>query len=284
MMAPKLMNRMNPFLIMGCILLVLVPTSFSQLSIHHAFEIEMQTQTNVYYRIQNSSNMVSWANCGDEIFGTGAPVFQLVSTRGKAQEFYRFVSSSSNTQMTIDIPSYANLCGSWVYDRTSWGYPLFFSTWGVKVLGTKTEQGRPVYLLQEYDEDGYLNDQEFMLTDMSKGLFQTGGLDDYGTSTQEKWYWEPSSPRLMKTFIPGMEYTNSITRTDIPEVIMQAVIKTEAETVSVPYGTFDCLKVTRTFSAPSLTYVEKAWYAKHLGLVKRDNNGEDLWELSHYQP
>jgi hypothetical protein len=274
---------MREIALAGMLLLTLGQSGPSQILIHRAVEIEIPTEPNKFYQIQSSPDMATWMNLGNEIVGTGSPVFRLFSTHGEAYAFHRFIVSNTNTQLTIDIASYANLCGRWSYRRTKEGTgPI--TTWAVKVLGTMTEQAHPVYLLQEYDENEFPNDQAFLDTDLSEGLSEMGGLNDYGKPTEAKWYWGTSVPRLMKTFVPGVEYTNSFTRTDMPGVVITMRMKTETETITVPYGTLNCFKVTRTLAAGAVQFMETAWHAKHLGLVKRDQRGGDLWELTAYAP
>jgi hypothetical protein len=201
--------------------------------------------------------------------------------------FFRLKSASSNTEVTIDIPSYANLHGRWVYRDTKVGGGGV-GPWSVQVLGITNKNSEWVYFLQEYDESDYPNDQAFYHTNFSQGLFETGGLNDYGQPTQNEFYWQPFLPTMMKTFIPGAEYTNYCTRADLPGVVIEVRIKTDAETVSVPYGTLDCCKVTRTLAIDNqVAVVHTLWFARNIGLAKRTDISDgvgDLWELTSYQP
>jgi hypothetical protein len=266
----------------GAMLLALAVPSPAQLVIHQAVELEVATEVNKFYQTQVSADLGSWKNFGDEIVGTGSPVFRFVSTHGKSKEFYRVHTSATSTQVTIDIPSYANLCGRWDY-RNSSGALVY--GWTVKAQGTAEENGIPIYRLQEMDEHGYYNDQEYYDTDLSKSLLQTGGLNDYGTPTEEKWFWQPFVPKLMKTFIPGAEYTTLHTRTDMSGTSLEMRMRTVEDTISVPFGNnIKCYKVTRTILFDGVEYVFHAWYAKHLGIVKRIEEDGTIWELVSYQP
>ena len=199
------------------------------------------------------------------------------------------LQSIALTPVTIDVGTYANpsVSGRWNYKKTEGGV---IDTWTVENKGIVTENGQSVYLLQEYDEDGYPNDQQYWSTDFSEGLLQTGGLNDYGETTQTKWYWQPFLPMLMKTFIPGVEYTSAYTRADYAGVSVVCRMKTELDTVSVPYGKVACYKVTQTFSVSGEYHMLRRWYAENLGVVKSEEfNRADLsdgnvWELISYEP
>ncbi len=183
------------------------------------------------------------------------------------------------SQVTIDVSSYANPCGRWDYRWTEKGVT---GTWTTEVLGTRIRNRQSVYLRQEYSENGNPNDQSFLSADLSKGLFEAGGLNDNGQPSEETFYWSPMLPLLMKTFTPGLEYADQYTRSGFAKVI-NGSIKTEAESVTVPAGTFDSYKVTRAFTVTGKVVMqERAWYAKHVGLVKRDQDGS-VWELTSYQ-
>ena len=83
----------------------------------------------------------------------------------------------------------------------------------------------------------------------------------------------------MKTFIPGKEYVAEYRHSFAPGRVFKGKIKTERVTVTVPYGKFDCYKVTLTAS----DYIRKKWYAKHIGIVRQENGGE-VEKLASYQP
>jgi hypothetical protein len=191
-------------------------------------------------------------------------------------------SPNATGAVTIDVAAYANLCGEWTYRQTSDGIR---DLWTTMVLGTKTKARKPIYLVQEYDEDGDPNDQEFFSADLSHGLYQTGGLNDYRQKTEETWFWKPSVSKLMKVFVPGAAYASRHSRNDMPGTTIDLRMVTVEDTISVPYGkNLKCYKVTQTFSFDREKYVFQTWYAKHLGLVKRIQEDGTLWELASYQP
>jgi Abnormal spindle-like microcephaly-assoc'd, ASPM-SPD-2-Hydin len=202
-----------------------------------------------------------------------------LTDRSAAQKSEAFTESPSTAgAVTIDVAAYANLCGEWTYRTTE-------DMWSTKILGTKNKAGKPIYLMQEYDEHGYPNDQDFLSADLSQGLYQTGGLNDYGQKTEETWFWKPSVPKLMKVFAAGKEYSVSHTRKDMPGTKIEMRMVTVEDTISVPHGrNLKCYKVTQTFSFNRENYVFQAWYAKNLGLVKRIQDDGELWELASYQP
>lgn len=184
--------------------------------------------------------------------------------------------------ITIDVAAYANPCGRWTYRHTEDGYS---DIWNDEVLGTRVMNGKPVYFRQSYDEDGDPNDQEFLSADMSKGLFQAGGLNDYGQPSERTYFWKPGLPLLMETFVPGKEYTADYTQTGLEGVVATITTIVEPKRITIPYGTLDCYKVTQKVRVSGKLVVEKwEWYAKHLGVVKHGESGGGIWELVSYQP
>lgn len=179
----------------------------------------------------------------------------------------------------IDVHSFANPCGRKEFRWTENGKT---STWSTEVIGRRVRNGRPVYLQQEYDETGSPNDQQFILADLSRGMFEAGGVNDLGDVTERTFRWNPPIPMLMDSFVPGKWYSARHARLDWSEEVTLR-IKTTKEKVTVPFGTLDCYKVTRTVTGRGDRMMEQAWYAKHLGLVKRNQDG-NLWELVSYQP
>jgi hypothetical protein len=199
------------------------------------------------------------------------------TNRSAAQEKEPFtVSSSSAGAVTIDVAAYANLCGEWTYRRTEDGVMEIRTE---KALGTAKRYGKPVYIRQEFSEGDYPNDQFFLSADLSKGLYEVGGLNDFGEPTEDTFQWTPAFPLLMKTFIPGKEYVAEYRHSFFPSRVFKGKIKTEKETVTVPFGKFDCYKVTLTAG----DYIRTKWYAKHIGVVMQ-KNGSEIEILASYQP
>ena len=182
--------------------------------------------------------------------------------------------------VTINVAEYANIAvgHGWVYQQS-----LYSGAWRVEVDSVTTRNSYPVYLLQEYDSLGFRNDQNFISTDFSAALYDVGWLNDYGQPTEELRFWEPPLPRLMADFTPGQAYPLSGTHAGI---IIAGNLTIIQETVTVPVGTFsDTWKVTHTFndgSPGSPDYVFSYWYAKGMGLVKREQEDGNIWELSGY--
>lgn len=238
-----------------------------------------------YYDLQSRTDAAtgSWNTISNGLFWNGNRCY-FTNLVAATSQFFRLKLANATIPVSIDVPSYASVNGRWNYRRTEGGTGTN-TPWALEVIGTGTENGHQVYILQEYDEADNPNDQHFWQAQLSNGLFEVGGLNDYGQTTQTNFYWQPFLPRLMKTFIPGVEYTNSYTRADWPGVVVEGRIKTDADIVSVPFGTFGCCKASRTFLINGgVVYVETAWFAMNVGLVKRDQNGGDLWELVSYQP
>lgn len=206
-----------------------------------------------------------------------ALVVAAFTNHSAAQESDPFTESPNAAgAVTIDVAAYANLCGEWTYRRTEDGVT---ETWTQKVLGTAKRAGKSVYIKQEFSEGDSPNDQFFLSTDLSKGLYEVGGLNDYGRPSEDTFKWTPAFPLLMKTFIPGKEYVAEYRHSFFPDRVFKGKIKTERAEVTVPYGKFDCYKVTLTAS----DYIRKKWYAKHIGIVRQENGGE-VEKLVSYQP
>lgn len=205
----------------------------------------------------------------------------LMSASGQELQVSGDLPAGGRT-VTLDIAAYANLCGEWTYRTTEDGRK---DLWKTRILGTRTKAGKPVYLMQEYDEGGYPNDQEFLSANLSRGLYQTGGLNDYRQKSEETWFWKPATPKLMKVFVPGAVYDSRLTRSDMPGTGIDLKMVAVEDTISVPYGkNIKCYRVTQTYSFEQEKYVFKTWYAEHLGLVKRIQEDGTLWELTDYQP
>lgn len=188
------------------------------------------------------------------------------------------------TTVTIDVASYANFNSRWDYKWTENGV---VDTWALEVSGTTTKNGNSVYLLQEYDENGNPNDQDFYLTDMSQGLYRAGGIDDYQKPSEEEWFLNPPMPVLLATFVPGKEYTYNHTDTSMGSGTWTVTI-VDDDPITVPAGTYDhCYKskVTRTYGTLQGTRTE--WYCKNVGRVKWAENMpsyNSLRELTLYTP
>jgi len=107
-----------------------------------------------------------------------------------------------------------------------------------------------------------------------------GWLNDYGQPTEELRFWEPPVSRLLADFMPGQAYPLSGTHAGMAFTGNLAIVQ---ETVTVPVGTFsDTWKVTQTFNDGSQDYVFSYWYAKGMGLVKREQEDGNIWELTGY--
>ena len=207
------------------------------------------------------------------------PVLMTAAFTGRsaAQEPEPFVESPNAAgAVTIDVAAYANLCGEWTYRRTEDGVT---ETWTERVLGTAKRYGKPVYIRQEFSEGDYPNDQFFLSADLSKGLYEVGGLNDFGKPAEKTFKWTPAFPLLMKTFVPGKEYVAEYRHSFFPGRVFKGKFKTEKDTVTVPYGKFDCYKVTLTAS----DYIRTKWYAKHIGVVRQENGGT-VEKLVSYVP
>lgn len=211
-----------------------------------------------------------------------ALVAAAFTSRSSAQEPEPFMESPHAAgAMTIDVAAYANLCGRWEYRHREGGS---YHYWHEEILGTRKMRGEPIYFQQSYDGSGHPNDQSFLHADLSKGLFQAGHLNDYGDPTETTSFWKPKLPMLMKSFVPGKEYTSSYTKTDLKGKVIKVGIKTESERISVPYGSLDCYKVTQKITVSGKVVTTKnTWYAKHLGVV-RHGEGVNAFELASYEP
>ncbi len=189
-----------------------------------------------------------------------------------------------NPTVTIDVASYANFNSRWDYQWTENG---IVDTWSVAVSGIGLKNGKSVYILQEYDESGFPNDQDFYLTDMSQGLYRVGGIDNYQQPSEEEWFLEPPMPVLPSTFIAGKEYTYAHIEASMGSGTW--TVKVDAASVIVPAGNYsDCYKSTVTRKYGTIQGSKTSWYCKNIGLVKRvslDPSGStSTWELTLYTP
>ena len=186
----------------------------------------------------------------------------------------------SNSYKEIDLISYLNPFGVCVYNSFKEGSgPV--SEWVTRMLGTTTKNGLPIILKQEYDENGYLNDQQFISTDFSTSCSQIGG-HNFG---EGDWYWNRPLPFLLNRFVPGQAYSFTGFERDFGYVDL--TLQMYLEKVSVPAGIYDSIKVVSTFeilspSPASGTDVFIAWYAKNIGMVKRLQEDGTIWELKRY--
>lgn len=190
--------------------------------------------------------------------------------------------------VTLDVAAYAGLSGSRIYRLTEPGV-ADTGYWSTDVLGAATENGLPVYSIQEYDESGHENDQDYLLADFGNGLLQIGGLNDYGKSTETKWFWKaPYRTLLPRTFVPGKAYPFKLTQTRLfpPQTItLTGTFAVTRETITVPYATLQTWKVVYNVIVPKEGKLRQIhWYAPGLGLVKREQEDGTLWELSTYEP
>ena len=179
--------------------------------------------------------------------------------------------------VTINVAQYANIAvgHGLVYQQS-----LYPDVWRVEVDSLTIRNGYDVFLLQEYDSLGFKNDQNFISSNFSVALFDVGWLNDYGQPTEQLLYWEPPVPRLFADFTPGQSYPMSGTNAGTAFTGNLTIVQ---ETVTVPVGTFsDTWKVTHTFNDGSQDYVFSHWYAKGMGLVKREEEDGNIWELTGY--
>jgi hypothetical protein len=257
-------------------------SAFGEIEIHQAIELSIPTDTNSSYQIRTSSNLVDWVDSGYPFNGNGGTNSHFFSTFDKTKEFYRVVKTTPSNLTEIDLLSYLNPIGVWVYDSYEGGVGAA-ANWTLRSLGTASKNGEPVIIKQEYDNTGYLSDRQFISTDFSKRCQETGGYDQ----GQGDWYWSKPVPIILPQFIPGQtNYFSGYTRTDMIGVFDVYLVMTN-EQVIVPAGTYDTIRVTSIYEAlpPSPiagTYVFKAWYAKNIGLVKRVQEDGTMWELKRY--
>ena len=213
------------------------------------------------------------------MFLIAALVAAAFTNRSAAQETFT-ESSKAAGAVTIDVAAYAKLCGRWEYRRTEYGETNY---WSKEILGTRIRAGKPVYLLASYDEDGDPNDQDFLSADLSRGLYLTGGLNDNGQPSEETFTWKPAVPQLMKVFKPGVWYSSEHVLSNFKGVLKHKM-KTERDSIKVPYGNLDCYKVTHSYSQNGKVLNDSSyWYAKNLGQVKKVGEGS-VRELASYQP
>lgn len=262
-------------------LLIFANFSVGEVKIQQSVELLILTDTNTSYQIQTSSNLIDWIDSGYPFNGNGGTNAQHFSTLGKSKEYYRAVETSPANVVKIDLLSYLHPFGVWVYDSYEEGTGPA-SDWVTRVLGTTEKNGCPVILKQEYDESGYLNDQQFISTSMSNSLCTEIGWYNSG---EGDWFWNKPLPLLMNRFVPGDSYAFPGFQRDFGD--MDLTLQSYLEQVTVPAGTYDCIKVVSTFeilppSPVAGTYIFTAWYAENIGMVKRVQEDGTIWELKRY--
>jgi hypothetical protein len=223
-------------------------------------------------------------------------VFDLVINDFATIDLHPRIVSNSNTKypssafiageaqeavVEIDLLSYLNPFGVWIYDFYEGGLSPE-STWVTRVLGTTTKNHIPVILKQEYSEYGQLNDQQFISTNFSGKICTEIGWHNSG---EGDWFWNKPMPLLLERFVPGNSYTFKGFKRDFGD--MDLTLRMYREQVSVPAGTFDCIKVVSTLeivpsSQVARSHISTAWYAQNIGMVKRLQNDGTLWELRRY--
>ncbi|MBI3881306.1 MAG: hypothetical protein HY301_14740 [Verrucomicrobia bacterium] len=70
-------------------------TNTNSVRIYYAVEVEFHAETNNYYKLQSSSNLIEWHDVTEPVFGNAAAVSHLRSTRGSnnsSGEFFRLVT------------------------------------------------------------------------------------------------------------------------------------------------------------------------------------------------
>ena len=186
-----------------------------------------------------------------------------------------FTSSYANCAI-IDVSDYANMeIGySWNYQQS-----LFSEPWTVEVDSISNKSGIEVYILQEYDfSSGFKSDQHFIQLDFSTGMYIVGGLNDYGQVTEDELYWSPPIPILLHQFTEGQPSSFLTEHSFFPGTVINGSLSITRETVSVPAGTFvDTLKATQYLEG---TIFQTWWYAEDVGLVKREQENGNVWELT----
>jgi len=180
---------------------------------------------------------------------------------------------------TIEVARYANISvgHEWGYSQSK--YPT--EPWRVVVESETFKNGHDVFLVQEYDDWGFKNDQDFISRDFSAGMTRVGGLNDYGQPTESEWYYNPPVPSLLSEFTPGQTYSFEITHTDGPTVFT-AHLTIVNEPVTVPIGAFaNAWKSTQVFYLGEESFVFQSWFVKDIGLVKRIQEDGNTWELTN---
>lgn len=255
--------------------------AFGELEIYQSIEIIIPAQTNTSYQLQISSNLVDWVDSGYPFIGDGETNRQHFSTIGRSEQYYRVEETTPPNTVEIDLLSYLNPFGVWVYDSYDEGV-MPASDRITRVLGTTTKNDIPVILGQEYDEDGYTNDQQFISTDVSGNFCSEIGGHDSG---EGDWFWNKPLPILLKYFVPHYTYIYTGFQRDFGELVL--TLQMSLEQIAVPAGTFDSVKVISSFevlppSPAAGTYIFTTWYVKNIGPIKRLQEDGTIWELKSY--
>jgi len=263
---------------------LLQQSAAAQVTIHRSVEVRFATEVGISYQVQQSGDGETWHNFGMPIPGDDSTKSVHFPTTGSPRQLFRVEEIASPSVIHIDLLSYFNPFGVREYDHYEDGSVPRID-WYVRSLGTASKNGTPVIVLQEYDPGGFENDRDFILTDLSESVSEIGSFNN----GEGDWFWQTPVPLLLRSFVPAQDYwLIGLERTDFPDTKIDYAIRMERESVVVPAGSFDCIKVTRTFVIPppspmAGTYYFRTWYAEHVGLVKRIQEDGTLWELTRFE-
>ncbi len=263
------------------VLLAVTAASAAEIMIHPSVEVRIPTSPGSSYQLQASADLSEWIDVGFPFVGDGETIAEHFSTIGTSSKFYRVEETTPASAVEIDLMSYLNPFGRRVYDNIEDGVEPAID-WTTRWLGTTVKNGDPVMLMQEYDESGFTNDQDFLSTEFSDYLAQTGGHDSGGSD----FFSNKPVPILLRRFVPGEAYGfTGFHRDDLGDVNLTLVMTFEP--VTVPLETYNSLKVVSTSevlppSPAAGTYVFTHWYVANVGLVKRIQEDGTIWNLKQF--
>jgi len=148
----------------------------------------------------------------------------------------------------------------------------------MQFTGPQTINGKSVYILSRYLRTysgtamtlNKLSSQEKYPADFSNGLASIESSEDMETLTPEIYYFSPFYPGLKPSYEENKDYTTVVGATSSKgkNFSMTIVDNFSSETITVPAGTFNCVKMRESQLTKSDTGPSEFWYAAGVGIVR----------------
>ncbi len=148
----------------------------------------------------------------------------------------------------------------------------------MQFTGPQTINGKSVYILSRYLRTysgtvmtlNKLSSQEKYPADFSNGLASIESSEDMETLTPEIYYFSPFYPGLKPAYEENKDYTTVVGATSSKgkNFSMTIVDNFSSETITVPAGTFNCIKMRESQLTKSDNGPSEFWYAAGVGIVR----------------
>ena len=148
----------------------------------------------------------------------------------------------------------------------------------MQFTGPQTVNGKSVYILSRYLRAysgtvmtyNKLASQEKYSADFSNGLASIESSENMETPTPVTYYFSPFYPGLKPSYEENRDYTTVVGAVSSAgdNFSMTIVDNFSSETITVPAGTFNCIKMRESQLTKSDTGPSEFWYASGIGIVK----------------